>query len=51
MLPVGCLRGEQSAGYFGIHGAIYPTFSDAKTLQRFRGVCDRSTARAPADAN
>jgi nickel-dependent lactate racemase len=37
VLPVGCLRGEQSAGYFGIHGAIYPTFSDTKTLQRFRG--------------
>jgi nickel-dependent lactate racemase len=37
VLPVGCLRGEKSAGYFGIHGAIYPTFSDTKTLQRFRG--------------
>lgn len=37
ILPVGCVRGEQSAGYFGIHGAIYPTFSDVKTLQRFRG--------------
>jgi lactate racemase len=37
VLPVGCLHGEHSAGYFGIHGAIYPTFSDARTLQRFRG--------------
>jgi nickel-dependent lactate racemase len=37
VLPVGCLRGEQSAGYFGIHGTIYPTFSDTKTQQRFRG--------------
>jgi nickel-dependent lactate racemase len=37
VLPIGCLHGEQSAGYFGIHGAIYPTFSDARTLQRFRG--------------
>ena len=37
VLPVGCLRGDESAGYFGIHGAIFPTFSDAKTIQRFRG--------------
>ncbi len=37
VLPIGCLRDDQSAGYFGIHGAVYPAFSDAKTLQRFRG--------------
>jgi lactate racemase len=36
-LPVGCLRAEGTAGYFGIHGAVYPTFSDVKTLERFRG--------------
>ncbi|MFZ1934522.1 MAG: lactate racemase domain-containing protein [Thermoguttaceae bacterium] len=38
VLPVGCLRGEQSAGYFDIHGVIYPTFSDTRTLQRFRAI-------------
>jgi nickel-dependent lactate racemase len=38
VLPVGCLRSEQSAGYFDIHGVVYPTFSDTKTLQRFRSV-------------
>jgi nickel-dependent lactate racemase len=38
VIPVGCLRGEQSAGYFDIHGVVYPTFSDSKTLQRFRSV-------------
>jgi nickel-dependent lactate racemase len=38
VLPVGCLRGEQSAGYFDIHDVIYPTFSDTKTLQRFRTI-------------
>ena len=38
VLPVGCLRGERSAGYFDIHGVIYPTFSDVKTLQRFRSI-------------
>ena len=37
VLPVGCLRSDKSAGYFGIHGGIFPTFSDAKTIQRFRG--------------
>jgi len=38
VLPVGCLRGERSAGYFNIHGVVYPTFSDVRTLQRFRAV-------------
>jgi len=38
VLPVGCLRAEGSAGYFGIHGLIFPTFSDAKTIERFRGL-------------
>lgn len=36
VLPIGCLRGEAAAGYFGIHGAIYPNFSDQKTAERFR---------------
>ena len=38
VLPVGCLRGERAAGYFDIHGVIYPTFSDVNTLQRFRAI-------------
>jgi nickel-dependent lactate racemase len=38
VLPIGCLRGEQAAGYFDIHSVIYPTFSDTKTLQRFRST-------------
>ena len=38
VLPIGCLRDDLSAGYFGIHGAVYPTFSDVKTIQRFRGL-------------
>ncbi len=37
VLPIGCLRGDETAGYFGIHSGIFPTFSDAKTIQRFRG--------------
>ena len=38
IVPVGCLRGPAAAGYFGIHTALYPAFSDEKTLQRFRGL-------------
>lgn len=38
VLPIGCLRDDLSAGYFGIHGTVYPTFSDTKTIQRFRGL-------------
>ena len=36
VLPIAELRDERSAGYFGIHGAIFPTFSDVKTQHRFR---------------
>ncbi|MCE5302648.1 MAG: lactate racemase domain-containing protein [Planctomycetaceae bacterium] len=36
VLPIVCLRADETAGYYGIHGAVFPAFSDAKTLQRFR---------------
>ena len=36
VLSIGCLRADEAAGYFGIHGVVYPAFSDVKTLQRFR---------------
>ncbi len=36
VLPVACLRRKAAAGYFGIHGAVFPAFSDQHTLERFR---------------
>ncbi len=36
VLPVGCMQPARAAGYFGIHTAIYPEFSDLKTQARFR---------------
>ena len=36
VLPIGCLHDEAAAGYYGIHTPVYPTFSDRKTLQRYR---------------
>lgn len=36
VLPIGCLHGDAAAGYFGIHGSIYPLYSDVKTRARFR---------------
>ncbi len=38
VLPIGCLHGESAAGYFGIHGVVFPTFSDRKTAARFRSI-------------
>jgi nickel-dependent lactate racemase len=35
VLPIGCLRLDSSAGYHGIHTAIFPTYSDAATQRRF----------------
>jgi nickel-dependent lactate racemase len=36
VLPLACLRADEASGYFGIHSAIFPAFSDTKTIQRFR---------------
>lgn len=36
VVPVGCLRAEPAMDYHGIYGGLYPTFSDTKTLARFR---------------
>lgn len=36
VLPIGCLQRERTTGYFGIHTAIYPDFSDLQTQARFR---------------
>ncbi|OHB73633.1 MAG: hypothetical protein A2V70_04715, partial [Planctomycetes bacterium RBG_13_63_9] len=38
VLPIGCLHAETAAGYYGIHGAVFPAFSDRKTQQRFRSL-------------
>ncbi len=38
VLPVGCLRPHSSLGYLGVHGSLFPTFSDQATLQRFRAA-------------
>ncbi len=36
VLPIGCLHGDSTAGYYGIHSGVYPAFADQKTLSRFR---------------
>lgn len=36
VLPVGSVSSRRIAGYHGIHGAVFPAFSDAKTIARFR---------------
>ena len=38
VLPVGCVRSGPTAGYHGVHGVIFPTFSDRRTLLRFRSM-------------
>ncbi len=36
VLSIGCLQSETATGYFGIHTPLFPAFSDAQTLSRFR---------------
>lgn len=38
VVPIGGVLDTSAAGYFGIHGGIFPTFSDAETLTRFRSL-------------
>ncbi|HEX5445342.1 MAG TPA: lactate racemase domain-containing protein [Pirellulales bacterium] len=45
VVPVGCLRCERSPGYYGRYGGLYPTFSDAKTQQRFRKPAKNESRR------
>ncbi len=35
VLPVGVMRPRGSLGYLGVHGALFPTFADQDTQQRF----------------
>ena len=36
VVPIGCVHGRAVPGHFGLHGAVYPTFADAKAQERFR---------------
>jgi nickel-dependent lactate racemase len=36
VLPVGTMRLDETLGYVGVHGALFPTFADQATQQRFR---------------
>jgi nickel-dependent lactate racemase len=38
VVPIGCLRATGSAGYLGLHGTVFPRFSDEATQKRFRSV-------------
>jgi nickel-dependent lactate racemase len=45
VLPIGCLRSHLCGGYFGIHTALFPGFSDEKTRSRFRSAATLDTKR------
>ena len=34
--PLGCLRADDTLGYHGRHGGLFPALSDQKTLERYR---------------
>lgn len=50
VLPIGCLRRAAAAGYYGIHGALFPAFSNPKAVNRFRSpaaLCSRGKGKLP----
>ena len=36
VLPIGTLRLDEGLSYFGVNAGLYPMFSDAETIERFR---------------
>ncbi|HPM83015.1 MAG TPA: lactate racemase domain-containing protein [Candidatus Anammoximicrobium sp.] len=44
VLPISCLRPRRVLGRLGVHGGLFPTFSDAKTRERFQSP---AAARSP----
>jgi nickel-dependent lactate racemase len=38
VIPIGCLRLEESLGYHGINSSIFPTFADAANADRYRSL-------------
>jgi nickel-dependent lactate racemase len=44
VIPIGALRLEESLGYTGVHGGLYPTFADAAAQQRYRAPISADSA-------
>lgn len=44
VLPISCLRPRHTLARLGVHGGLFPTFSDAKTRERFQTA---DSARVP----
>ncbi len=44
VIPIGCQRLDSVLGYFGLNSGLFPTFSDAKNLERYRAPL---AARSP----
>ncbi|HTU27442.1 MAG TPA: lactate racemase domain-containing protein, partial [Pirellulales bacterium] len=44
VIPVGCQRLDATLGFFGLHSGLFPAFSDAKNLERYRAP---RVARSP----
>ena len=44
VLPIGTLRLDEGLSYFGINSGLFPAFSDAETIERFRSPGTTGTA-------
>jgi nickel-dependent lactate racemase len=45
VIPIGCLRHDDSPGYYGIASGIFPAFSDTATLGRYRAAVAGDSAQ------
>lgn len=46
VVPIGRIRNPSSPGYHGVHGVVFPTFSDHQTQVRFRSPPEPDTGRS-----
>ncbi len=45
VIPIGCLRLEESLGYHGINSSIFPTFADAANAEGYRSLGSNEAPR------
>jgi nickel-dependent lactate racemase len=45
VIPIGCLRHDESPGYYGIAAGIFPAFSDTAAQQRYRAAVAGDSAQ------
>jgi len=50
VVPISCCHGRSTPGYYGLCGAVFPTFSDQRTIRRYRSPSSLDARARPKRA-